>query len=659
MSARVFVIVGLGVQLVPSARANGSPWERIGPRNIFDDIHGRGQSGTLATAVSPAENPSLIYTGGQNNGASSGVMKTTDKGMTWVQASTGLFDTRVQGLFVYPSAPDVATADAGQHVLCGGPSGIYESTDGAATWTMLKETQAFGQAHTFRLGTIGGEKYVLVATSQGLANVPLKGGTWSMVKSPHGDWHTPLSVADNGPNTVACGCLGGHVVLAAITSPTAATFTDTALSCAIAAIDPTDKTHLLFTNSSGWQVFESNDAGKTAHATAKIPGAFYVAIDRQGWWYTGAEAGAYRSLDKGQSWQPYQLNMTVSDGSGAHDRIPEDYQRIEVDFAGENVAFPSDQGLYIKPPGSDPNTTLICANGNMSNNIAIRIAVSEGEGSPDKNYIVMTVWDWAPIASWNSGANWPATTCNDWNGPGSKVQCDKTVGYIGEGGAAYGFGKSNHMVMVHYHNIAYSSQGGKFASRFTLPQSAVAHDSVVVYAKKEGSRSEPDGTVYTVMKWDGKTDEATTQQEKGQEQEGQGDENDEEGEEDKFLIRMPHGELRDVRASDIEATHQLEGAPKKYVLKSPNFGQNWTWVVFPDFLQVRCARARSPSSRALRPIQERDRANVPQYRQLPSLLLYIVAPNAMLFEILCCPLTSLCYYCLLPVDGELDPNRPD
>ena len=87
----MLLVVGLGAQ-ASSARAGGSPWERVGPRDIFDDIHGRGQSGTLATAVSPAENPSLIYTGGQNNGASSGVMKTTDMGTTWVQASNGLFD---------------------------------------------------------------------------------------------------------------------------------------------------------------------------------------------------------------------------------------------------------------------------------------------------------------------------------------------------------------------------------------------------------------------------------------------------------------------------------------------------------------------------------------------------------------------------------------
>jgi hypothetical protein len=259
MKVEIHMLVAVSLATAACA-AQGSAWKRLGPRNIFDDEHGRGevrldkhipahtlrartpqlpyicpyscpymyttQAGTLATAASPAENPSLIYTGGSNNGASSGVMKTTDMGVTWVQASTGLFDTRVQGLFVYPSpTTTTTTASAGQHVLCGGPSGIYESLDGAASWTHIIASSAFGQVHTFRLGTINGDKYVLAATSKGIANIPIKGGTWNLIPSPHGDWRTPLSIADDGPNTVACGCFG-FVVLATITSPTTATFTD-------------------------------------------------------------------------------------------------------------------------------------------------------------------------------------------------------------------------------------------------------------------------------------------------------------------------------------------------------------------------------------------------------------------------------------------------
>ena len=52
------------------------------------------------------------------------MLKTTDRGSTWLTASNGLFDTRIQGLYVYPGDTE------GKHVLCGTPSGIWESLDG-------------------------------------------------------------------------------------------------------------------------------------------------------------------------------------------------------------------------------------------------------------------------------------------------------------------------------------------------------------------------------------------------------------------------------------------------------------------------------------------------------------------------------------------------
>ena len=322
----------------PPPKRTGTPWERIGPRNIFDDEHDRGEAGTLATAASPqGSGMRIIYTGGQNNGASSGVLKTADGGATWQTASNGLYDTRVQGLFVYPGDPE------GKHVLCGTPSGIWESTDGAASWKFLEETKAFGQAHTFRNASIAGVHHVLVSTSTGIANAPMAGGSWSLIKSEHGDWHSPLSVADDGDGTVVCGCLQGMVVLGAITDKTTASWTELPqMQCAIAAIDPNDKTHFLFSNSTGWKVWESTDGGKTAR-DAGLPenaGSFYVLIDRRGWFHTGAQAGAYRSRNKGETWEPFVVNMTSRYGY-VDDRIPHDYQRVVMDFAGDSVAFPS------------------------------------------------------------------------------------------------------------------------------------------------------------------------------------------------------------------------------------------------------------------------------------------------------------------------------
>ena len=186
--------------------------------------------------------------------------------------------------------------------------------------------------------------------------MPAKGGTWAMIASP-GSWGSPLSIADDGPTTVVCGCVSGVVVLGTITSRTAADWTKVAgATCFVAAIDPNDKEHFIFSNSTpgDFKVVESTDGGKSTHPLEGTvaggrglvsPWCFYVAIDRKGWYYTGAEAGAYRTMDGGKNWAPYEVVMQSR--AGFNDtRVPHDYQRLVMDFAG-GVAFPSDQGTAL------------------------------------------------------------------------------------------------------------------------------------------------------------------------------------------------------------------------------------------------------------------------------------------------------------------------
>ena len=134
---------------------SSSTWDRIGPHNIFNAYSDGGQgplpmgeAGTLAGASSLAAKPEIIYAGGQNNGVSSGVIKTVDGGRHWVRASKGMWDTRVLGVWIHP---DDKTAN---HVFAGTHSGIYETTDGAATWTLREETAAWGGVMSFREGNI-------------------------------------------------------------------------------------------------------------------------------------------------------------------------------------------------------------------------------------------------------------------------------------------------------------------------------------------------------------------------------------------------------------------------------------------------------------------------------------------------------------------------
>ena len=89
------------------------------------------------------------------------------------------------------------------------------------------------------------------------------------------------------------------------------------------------------------------------------------------------------SQDKGKTWLAYFGRRVHRLTNQTVDRIPHDYQRISLDFAG-GVAFPSDQGLFIKPPGTA--TMLIAANGDMNNNIAIKAAISKGDGTVDTRY---------------------------------------------------------------------------------------------------------------------------------------------------------------------------------------------------------------------------------------------------------------------------------
>ena len=64
-----------------------------------------GEAGTLAGASSLASAPNIIYAGGQNNGVSSGIIKTTDGGRHWERKSHGLWDTRILGVWIHPDDP--------------------------------------------------------------------------------------------------------------------------------------------------------------------------------------------------------------------------------------------------------------------------------------------------------------------------------------------------------------------------------------------------------------------------------------------------------------------------------------------------------------------------------------------------------------------------
>ena len=148
------------VVATPTPPSGGDTWEHVGPWNLFDGTNptvssGMGEAGTLASAASPAAVPDLIYAGGQNNGVSSGVIKTIDGGLHWTRQSKGLWDTRILGVWIHPDDPK------GGHVFAGTHSGIYESKDSAESWELVNETASWGAVMSFRQGVIDGKDYIV------------------------------------------------------------------------------------------------------------------------------------------------------------------------------------------------------------------------------------------------------------------------------------------------------------------------------------------------------------------------------------------------------------------------------------------------------------------------------------------------------------------
>ena len=161
-----------------------------------------------------------MYAGGKNNGASPGVIKSTDGGNTWVVKSKGIWDTHIKSLG--------CASDDCQHVYVGAGDGIYETVDGAETWTYVNASHKTGNCYQFKNGTIGGKKYLFASCDQGIVNVPVGTGPmahaddeWNMMGA--GGWARAgyLTLSEGIPGTsVLGGCPNGTVHVGTVVNTT-------------------------------------------------------------------------------------------------------------------------------------------------------------------------------------------------------------------------------------------------------------------------------------------------------------------------------------------------------------------------------------------------------------------------------------------------------
>ena len=332
------------------------------------------------------------------------------------------------------------------------------------------------------------------------------------------------------------------------------------IDCANAAVDPNDRNHFIYSEGGSFNSYwESFDGGKTVTKNPNHDtGVYFVLIDSRGWMYTATQAGAFVTQDKGKTFNAYHAIMHTRENRTI-DRVPHDFQNIVPEFRGDNVAFPSDQGLHIVNPNG--SYTLINAIGDMHNTMSLSALISPSKDGKSRN-IVSNIWDWDVAFSVDDGATW-----SGWQ-PG-----EQDPGSCGEGGSGESMGTSGYQVMFHHSHWYQSSDGGHNFVRGNTPGTP---GGGFAYFRQANSRVEPAGTCFSLLSApapgtaainDGKTVEER--------------EHESHLREKKKLNNYAAG-----MASDEERAIANGDGNKVWLMVSEDYGSNYTWTVMPDNFQA-------------------------------------------------------------------------
>lgn len=137
---------------------NGRSWQKV----VLPGKHSHPD--VMAVALHPAD-PKTIYVGTHE----AGVLKSSDGGVTWKDANTGLGGLDVHGLAIDPNTPSklhAAVREKGE--------GIYRSTNGGGKWTRVDDGLG-GEVkglYSVNIPTGMGGIFLYAATAQGLQRNP-------------------------------------------------------------------------------------------------------------------------------------------------------------------------------------------------------------------------------------------------------------------------------------------------------------------------------------------------------------------------------------------------------------------------------------------------------------------------------------------------------
>lgn len=304
-----------------------------------------GPAGVVTFAMDPS-NPEVIYSGSSPNG---GVNKTTNGGLTWAAASTGIGVPAVFALAVKPDEPNVVFAGTAGF-------GSFRSTDGGKTWQPLNIDST---VWSFLVDPLHND--VVYAGSNGAGVYASKDGGVSFVKVGAPDVGVVLSLARSGPYLYAGTATGG----VSVSSDGGTTWRNTGVSAGLGLVLSTDRAGAVYVGTNfdgafvhrplpvpahaagfpqsnwrrlGWNVL-SRCACQNGHAVTVDPG------DHRHVFLTTNDGGLLVTRDGGRTWRDGGKNGLFSRAPRGLAFDPQDPRRVYVGgFTGMGFFKSDDNG---------------------------------------------------------------------------------------------------------------------------------------------------------------------------------------------------------------------------------------------------------------------------------------------------------------------------